>query len=261
MACFLVHKWNGCKCEKCGKNRKCNHDFEWADECTLKCKKCGEILMNHNHGREIDYLKCPGCGKPMEYYSSTFFIMSRKDQTIVFLKVIDGLDGLKKLMNNNEIAFTDILISKFVTHLQDLKKAGNSHTKWTEFKFSIEEFITICVVLESAFFGFSKEANKIVVEAMEKSLLDRATRTNDPFYGKRVESFYYEKTESMSCTLSHIYRELFKGMREKCSIEMNVEKYMQRIASLEKILTYAQSIQLPINLPIVIREMIFTAKN
>ena len=48
MSCIFGHKWNGCKCSKCGKTR--NH--EW-DGC--KCKRCG--CEQH----EWDGCKCKRC--------------------------------------------------------------------------------------------------------------------------------------------------------------------------------------------------------
>jgi len=34
--CLFGHKWNGCKCEKCGKTRDEQHDLNGC-----KCKRCG----------------------------------------------------------------------------------------------------------------------------------------------------------------------------------------------------------------------------
>jgi len=38
MACLLGHKWNGCKCEKCGKVRNERHHWENG-----KCTVCGAV--------------------------------------------------------------------------------------------------------------------------------------------------------------------------------------------------------------------------
>ena len=59
MGC-LFHKWDGCKCTKCGKIRevKYNWQHKWNNGC--KCVNCGKLLdANHkwNHG------KCEVCGK------------------------------------------------------------------------------------------------------------------------------------------------------------------------------------------------------
>ena len=46
MAC-IIHKWNGCRCEKCGKIRDKEHDW---DGC--KCRKCGK---KRNEGHSYIY--------------------------------------------------------------------------------------------------------------------------------------------------------------------------------------------------------------
>ncbi len=37
IACLFGHKWDGCKCEKCGATRDKGHDWDYS-----KCKKCGK---------------------------------------------------------------------------------------------------------------------------------------------------------------------------------------------------------------------------
>jgi hypothetical protein len=57
MSCFF-HKWNGCKCEKCGKTRSVrkmsDHDFYYC-----KCLKCGFI---RDEGHSYKCGKCTICG-------------------------------------------------------------------------------------------------------------------------------------------------------------------------------------------------------
>jgi len=55
MAC-LFHKWNGCKCEKCGKTRDKNH--RW-DLCKGICIVCGSKCAEQH---EWDGCKCQKCG-------------------------------------------------------------------------------------------------------------------------------------------------------------------------------------------------------
>lgn len=43
MACLLGHRWNGCKCEKCGKTRDDNHVWQNG-----RCKQCGVVWMPTN---------------------------------------------------------------------------------------------------------------------------------------------------------------------------------------------------------------------
>ena len=77
MACLLFHKWNGCKCSKCGAIRDKKHDWNGCtckrcyktrqgyelhdidDNCT--CKICGKTDMHSWYER-----KCKRCGIPSE---------------------------------------------------------------------------------------------------------------------------------------------------------------------------------------------------
>ena len=53
MACLFVHKWNGCKCAKCGKVRDKNHQYEKAaNKCEEKCTVCGQVrTLQHTYER------------------------------------------------------------------------------------------------------------------------------------------------------------------------------------------------------------------
>jgi len=55
MRCLFGHKWNGCKCEKCGKTRDKQHDWEGCI-----CKKCGKP---RNEQHDWDDCICKKCGK------------------------------------------------------------------------------------------------------------------------------------------------------------------------------------------------------
>ena len=57
MACFFGHKWDGCKCKKCGKTRDEQHDF---DLCKGKCKRCGKTQVEQHDWQGC---KCTECGK------------------------------------------------------------------------------------------------------------------------------------------------------------------------------------------------------
>ena len=56
MACLFGHKWNGCKCSKCGKTRDEHH--KW-DLCKGKCSICGKT-QNEQH--DWNGCKCSRCG-------------------------------------------------------------------------------------------------------------------------------------------------------------------------------------------------------
>jgi len=57
ISCLFGHKWNGCKCEKCGKVR--DEDHVW-DMCNGVCTKCGKTQPEQH---EWDGCRCKKCGK------------------------------------------------------------------------------------------------------------------------------------------------------------------------------------------------------
>jgi len=61
MACLFGHKWNGCKCEKCGKERP----HEWRGRC--KCSICGAVRDEGHDYREYLGYKCISCGKECQH--------------------------------------------------------------------------------------------------------------------------------------------------------------------------------------------------
>ena len=54
MACLFGHKWDGCKCTKCGKTRDEGHDW---DGC--KCTKCGKT---RDEGHKWEGARCARYG-------------------------------------------------------------------------------------------------------------------------------------------------------------------------------------------------------
>ena len=72
MAC-LFHKWDGCKCAKCGAVREEQHKFTPVPgECLTRCERCGKEIKRHQWA-EGDALRiCPVCGKG-EIYLRDFF--------------------------------------------------------------------------------------------------------------------------------------------------------------------------------------------
>ncbi|NLI52885.1 MAG: hypothetical protein GX417_01015 [Clostridiales bacterium] len=53
----LIHKWDGCKCKRCGKVRDEQHDWEGC-----KCKRCGKT-RDEGHDWDLCKGKCKRCGK------------------------------------------------------------------------------------------------------------------------------------------------------------------------------------------------------
>ena len=57
LKCLFGHRWNDCKCTRCGKVRDEQHDW---DLCKGKCKRCGKSCeVKHNW----NYCTCTVCGK------------------------------------------------------------------------------------------------------------------------------------------------------------------------------------------------------
>jgi hypothetical protein len=85
LSCMLGHKWNGCKCERCGKVRDEQHDW---DLCKGKCKRCGKYgSVQH----DWNGYKCVRCGaeneesiKKLDRYKIVPYIVSL---------IIDDSDG------------------------------------------------------------------------------------------------------------------------------------------------------------------------
>ena len=57
LKCLFGHKWNGCKCERCGEIRDEQHNW---DLCNGKCKRCGKTQVEQHNWNGC---KCSQCGK------------------------------------------------------------------------------------------------------------------------------------------------------------------------------------------------------
>ena len=65
MACLFGHKWNGCKCEKCGKTRDQDHRFQAGDHpCVQVCAVCG--AEKTEHGAYVNGF-CEKCGSASRF--------------------------------------------------------------------------------------------------------------------------------------------------------------------------------------------------
>ena len=79
MGCFFGHKWNGCKCERCGKKRNIGHKYVPVEGiCLVKCSICGKPRSTGKHiwngckcecgatrdeGHDWNGCKCKKCSK------------------------------------------------------------------------------------------------------------------------------------------------------------------------------------------------------
>lgn len=62
MVCIFGHKWNSCKCTRCGKTRDEQHDW---DLCKGQCKRCGKKCLPKH---EWNYCTCSICGEKSEHH-------------------------------------------------------------------------------------------------------------------------------------------------------------------------------------------------
>lgn len=69
MACLFGHKWNGCKCAKCGKVRDSGHQYRYSSngsKCRGICKQCGKMTDLEHDYQLTDHPckeKCSRCGR------------------------------------------------------------------------------------------------------------------------------------------------------------------------------------------------------
>ena len=97
MVCLFGHKWDGCKCTKCGKTRDEGHDWDLCkgvckrcgatqpakhdwDLCKGVCKRCGAEQPEQH---DWDGLKCKRCGKTRKFASPVNLV-------VVAMKLIEG---------------------------------------------------------------------------------------------------------------------------------------------------------------------------
>ena len=50
MGCFVLHKWNGCACVKCGKTRKHKFFMGRCSHCGLKCDHKWVLVDSTDYG-------------------------------------------------------------------------------------------------------------------------------------------------------------------------------------------------------------------
>jgi len=128
MGCLLGHKWNGCKCEKCGKIRDEQHMWKGC-ECSL----CGKVRdEQHIWGRRNDYTnncKCTRCGKSITRQD----INKITDQPIlgIIAEFADAnssnvcYDALEKLTDQKILADLAIKGSTYMLRMSAAEKLSN----------------------------------------------------------------------------------------------------------------------------------------
>ena len=82
MAC-LLHKWNGCKCGKCGKTRDSEHEFvSLSNQCKEQCKKC-EKTRDTEHSYDIIpnqcQERCKTCGSTRQSENNHLWVYDKSE--------------------------------------------------------------------------------------------------------------------------------------------------------------------------------------
>jgi len=62
---FGFHKWDGCKCNKCGACRDVNHD--WSENCE-RCSRCFRVRLNAHSWKNM---KCVNCSMARQDYMNS----------------------------------------------------------------------------------------------------------------------------------------------------------------------------------------------
>ena len=101
MACIFGHKWNGCKCSKCGKVRDMQHN--WTGCKCLKCGKtrdeqhewngckCSKCYKTRDEQHSWNGCKCLKCGKPHDDARNNDNLHDWNYKTGVRCKKCDGI--------------------------------------------------------------------------------------------------------------------------------------------------------------------------
>ena len=128
MACLFGHKWNGCKCEKCGKERDEQHDWNGC-----KCKKC-EKSRDENHIFIINpgkcEKKCSICGDTRDSHNLNGNICQHCGKTIWFTEeewtIIRPIDGLIFLRGKMDTGIGNASFINTISRFRDEDNADDA---------------------------------------------------------------------------------------------------------------------------------------
>ncbi len=78
--CLFGHKWNGCKCERCGEIKEHQHDFRPVENtCRIECILCGRFY-HETHNFVNGY--CSRCGKLSDHPVSLRELTPKESQEL-----------------------------------------------------------------------------------------------------------------------------------------------------------------------------------
>lgn len=213
MAC-LFHKWDGCKCAKCGKVRDKSHNW---NEC--ECKRCGKL---RNQGHIWNGCDCTVCGK-FRLITDSNEVEKITEQAMLteIINIIGHSDEVKKAAKSRLIDLQTIEILEIADHIKliaAIKKEGNS-----EVGLSVIEKLTDQAVLadiagnSSSNLARLKAAERLEDKTLSQNMLAKIVK--DEKVDKTLRESAYKKITNQT-VLQDISNEPFvkELMSEKAHI-------------------------------------------
>ena len=211
LKCLFGHKWDGCKCERCGKLRDEQHDWEGC-----KCKRCGKIRDEQHdwNGR-----KCKGCGKERSINEITdqgileYIARNDSDSNIrkTAIKKLTDVFVLLDIMNNDEknqdYFVSDTAKEKCIKLIKNQKNqsflvniiqnCGDSYKGYKVREAAIEMLTDQSFIEDIALRSTDFQARKAAAKKMtNKSLLSIIARNDGDSIRKEVENILIDMSES-----------------------------------------------------------------
>lgn len=103
MACLFGHKWDGCKCEHCGKVRDEQHNW---DLCNGICRRCGKTQAEHHIWKLVpgEHLeRCSRCGRERVSEHGNRLKNKTLDEDFLISEVDKILSNRKNYLRHSEL--------------------------------------------------------------------------------------------------------------------------------------------------------------
>jgi len=234
MACFFGHKWNGCKCSKCGKTRDEKHEWNGC-----KCSKCGKerdeqhdwngckcsrCSKTRNEQHDWKELKCWKCGKKRSIQEIT-------DQAVLTNIAYNNKDyktrlaAVEKLIDKGLAQAVYANIVENTKEVNDISYAGNDEyygsvgyepNNWEEILNKISDQILLVGIAKNA------KLSKVYETAMKKlndqaTFIDIALNANDGY--RRLAAVDYLTDKNLA---QDVYCDVAKKQNQHGNINLNL---------------------------------------
>lgn len=188
MACLFGHKWNGCKCTKCGATR--DEEHKW-DGCA--CRVCGKIEISRHkfiHVNGKDEEQCTVCGEKREMphnINNGTCLLCGKSETELSEQLTNEV---KNLAGNKEFVSSIKMLSRKYCGIKDIEKIMLPACKmYGESFYDMLEFMRNIILNESGIrAGSTSDIMGLIYEfmlrlqgnALNNSSIPVAERMNTP---------------------------------------------------------------------------------